>query len=132
MLVSIGTYAICDGTLTGGVAISDLRLRSDRLFDSVVPVGDVALTFFDRITSTTDVTFIVQRTFGSVRTAEKFILQLDTLLPASGALTFTTTGPSPDSRVIPNGFVLEHSLLQEQGATTFHQYHVVGGPPVAT
>src|SRR5258707_9571945 len=131
MLVSIGTYDICDGTLTGGVAVSDLRLKSDRLFDFVVPIGDVASTFFDRITSTTDITFIVKRTFGSVRTAEKFILQLDTLLPTSGAMTFTTTGPSPGTRVIPNGFVLDHSLIQEQGATTFHQYHVTGGPPVA-
>src|SRR5882762_7121743 len=103
MLVSIGAYDICNGTLAGGVAVSELRLKSDRLFDFSVPIGDVASAFFDRITTTTDITFIVKRTFSNIRTAEKFILQQDTLLPTSGAMTFTTTGPSPATRVIPNG-----------------------------
>jgi hypothetical protein len=131
MLVSIGTYDICDGTLTGGVAVSELRLKADRLFDFVVPIGEVDCTLFDRVITTTDVTFIVKLTHASKKASEVFILQLDTNIPTTGTVTFTTTGPSPDTRVIPNGFVLDHSLIQEQGATTFHQYHIVGGPPVA-
>src|SRR6267154_4147489 len=131
MLVSIGAYDICDGTLTGGVAVSELRLKADRLFDFVVPIGEVDCTLFDRVITTTDVTFIVKLTHGSKKLSEVFILQLDTIIPTSGTVTFTTTGPSPDSRVITNGFVLDHSLLEETGATTYHQYHIVGGPPVA-
>lgn len=131
MLVSIGTYDICDGTLTGGVAVSELRLKADRLFDFVVPIGALDCTLFDRVTTTTDVSFIVKLTHATKKTAEAFILQLDDILPTSGTVTFTTTGPSPDSRSIPNGFVLDHSLIQEQGATTYHQYRIVGGPPVA-
>ncbi len=131
MLVSIGTYDICDGTLAGGVAISELRLKSDRLFEFVVPIDDLDLQSFDRINSKTDLTFIVKRSFGSQAIAETFILQLDTLLPSSGTVTLTTTGPSPDTRVIESGVVLDHSLMGESGATTFHQYHIAGGPPVA-
>lgn len=129
MLVSIGSYAICDGTLNGGVAISDLRLSDDRLYDFVVPVGDVDCEFFDRVNSKIDFTFTVKRTFPDKATAEKFILTLDSNLPASGTVTITTTGPSPVTRTIPNGFVLDHALLMESGATLFHQYHIAGGAP---
>lgn len=131
MLVSIGAYEICDGTLAGGVAISELRLRADRLFDFVVPVGDVDSILFDRVNTTCDFAFIVKRTFPNKATAEKFIVQLDALLPTSGTVTITMSGPSPETRVIPNGFIVDHALLQENGATTFHQYHIAGGAPVA-
>src|SRR6266403_5119933 len=129
MLVSIGAYKICDGTLTGGVAVSDLRLKSDRLFEFVVPIGDVDSLLFDRINSKTDLTFTVKRTFADKATTETFILQLDNNLPISGAITLTTTGPTPDTRVIPNGYLVDHSLLGEYGATIFYQYHIIGGPP---
>lgn len=130
MLVSIGSYALCDGTLTGGVAISDLRLTADRLYDFVVPVGDVAAILFDRVNATCDFMFTVKRTFPGKATAEKFILQQDTLLPVSGTVTITTTGPSPATRTIPNGFIVDHALVEENGATTIHQYHIIGGAPV--
>ena len=131
MLVKIGSYQICAGTLAGGLASSDVRLRGDRLYDTAIPVdADVDLTFFDRINETTDFTFTVKRTFDSKATAEKFIVQLDSALPTSGTVTITTTGPSAATRTIPNGFVLDHALIGEFGATLFHQYHVVGGAPI--
>jgi hypothetical protein len=132
MLVSIGAYDICNGTLAGGVAISDLRPSNNRLFDIVVPLDDSDVTLFDRINTTCDLTLTVKRTHASVANAEQFIVQLDTALPTSGNVTFTTTGPTPTTRTIPNGFIVDHTLLQQQGATTFHSYHIVGGPPVAT
>jgi hypothetical protein len=131
MLVSIGSYSICDGTLTGGVAVSELRLRLDRLFDFVVPIGDVDSTLLDRVNSTLDASFTVKRTFSDVRAAEKFILQLDATLPVSGTVTFTTTGTGAFTRTIPDGFIVDHALLLENGATCFHQYHLIGGPPVS-
>ncbi len=131
MLISIGAYDICDGTLTGGVAISDLRLKSDRLFEFVVPIGDVDCTLFDRVNSKTDLSFTVQRTHANQIVAETFILQLDNNLPTSGAVTLTTTGPTPDTRVIETGYLVGHELVDERGATTIHQYHITGGPPVA-
>ena len=130
MLVSIGTYEICNGTLAGGLAISELRLRADRLFDFAVPVGDVDSILFDRINTICDFSFTVKRTFDSKATAEKFIVQLDSTLPTSGTVTITTTGPTPATREIPNGFVVDHELVQETGATLFIQYHIMGGAPV--
>lgn len=131
MLVQFGSYDICDGTLAGGVAVSQLRVRGDRLYDFVLPVDNVDATLLDRITTTTDISFIVQRTHASQQASEEFILSLDSSLPASGTVTLTTTGPSPTTRVIPNGFLLDHELIDEHGCTTFHQYHLTGGPPVA-
>lgn len=131
MLVSIGGYDICDGTLSGGVAVSDLRLKSDRLFEFVVPVGNVDALLFDRVNSKTDFTFTVARTHSDTATSEAFILQLDNALPVSGAVTLTTTGPTPATRVIENGYLVDHELIAETGATTLHQYHIIGGPPVA-
>lgn len=132
MLVSIGSYAICDGTLAGGVAISELRLRADRLFDFVIPVGDVDSILFDRINTTCDFAFTVKRTFSNKATAEKFIVQLDSILPISGTVTITTSGPSAAIRVIPNAFIIEHALVDETGSTLFHQYRITGGPPLPT
>ncbi len=130
MLVSIGSYSLCNGTPAGGVAVSDLRIRGDRLFEFVVPIGDIASTMIDRFNTTIDLLFTVKRTFNDVRTAEKFILQLDTLIPESGTINFTTTGPSGFTRQIPNGYVVDHSLVMESGASAWHQYHIIGGPPV--
>lgn len=130
MLISIGSYEICDGTLAGGVAISDLRPTNNRLFDVVVPLDDSDTTLFDRVNTTCDLTLTVKRTFSSVANAEQFIVQLDTNLPTSGTVTFTTTGPSPVTRTIPNGAIVDHELIRQQGATTFHNYHIIGGPPV--
>ena len=70
MLVSIGTYDICDGTLAGGVAVSDLRLLADRLFEFVVPVSDFDSLTLDRVNTTCDITFTVKRTFASKSAAE--------------------------------------------------------------
>ena len=130
MLISIGAYDICDGTLSGGVAISRLQPTSTRLFDVVIPLDDSDTTLFDRVNTTTDLTLTVARTHSTVANAEAFIVQLDTNLPATGAVTFTTTGPTPTTRTIPNGYIVDHELIQQEGATTFHQYHIIGGPPV--
>ena len=132
MIVQVGSlYHICNGTLNGGVAISDLRLRGDRIYDAVIPVDDVACIWFDRIITETDITFLVKRRFGTVEENEKFILTLDSNLPTSGVIKFTTTGPSAFTRNIPMGFVTDFALVQEIGATSFISYHIQGGPPVA-
>jgi len=130
MLVSIGSYSLCDGTLGGGVAISDLNPRNTRLFDVVTPLDDNDTTLFDRVNTTCDITLTVKRSFPTHETAEKFLLQLDSILPTSGTVTFTTTGPTPTTRIIPNGYIVDHALVMELGATVFHQYHIIGGPPV--
>lgn len=187
MLVSIGSYDFCNGTLAGGVAVSELRVKLDRVLDTAVPLSgelnhglltigrtyrillfeagddftnlgainvtgavfvaadttpadwshgsiliqDPAPVIFDRACRKGDVAFLVKRVHANLADAEAFILQLDNNVPDSGEIIFTTTGPSPATRTIPNGVLLDHSLVQHLGSTTFHQYHVAGGAPAA-
>lgn len=126
MLVSIGSYQFCDGTLPNGVAVGQLKIQTDNVTDTAIPIGAVLPALFDRAIQSCNVTFIVRRTHPSVVLAEIFILQLDQNIPAVGTVTISTTA---FSRVIPNGRCLSHSLLEQDGATTTHQYTIVGGPP---
>ncbi len=125
MLVSIGTYAICDGTLGGGVAIGQLRFGVDRKIEIVIPIGTTDPVLFDRVGRVTSITFTVQRTHASAGAAELFIASLDSSLPSSGnvILQFTTTGTDWH---IPNGKVLNHNSTQ-LGATTTTTYTITGG-----
>lgn len=126
MTVTIAGYSLCNGTRSGGVAISDSRPRGDRVFDTALPL-DSPFVVFDRRCHKFDFTFIVRRVFGCIGEAEQFILMLDFNLPDSGGIVFRTT--SGTTRVIPNGVVIDHALVLQSGATTFHQYHIAGGPP---
>ncbi len=125
MLVSIGTYAICDDTLPGGVAIGQLRFGVDRQIEIVVPIGQAAPELFDRGGRISRITFIVQRVHSNAGAAELFIASLDSSLPSSGnvILTFTTTFTQWH---IPKGKVINHSSSQ-LGATTTTTYTIVGG-----
>jgi hypothetical protein len=132
MLISIGSYAICDGTLAGGVAIGQLRFGVDRLIEIVEPIysaeTDPNITYpilFDRKNRKTSITFTVQRTHASAGAAELFIASLDSSLPSTGnvILEFTTTGTDWH---IPKGKVINHSSTQ-LGATTTTTYTIVGG-----
>jgi hypothetical protein len=130
MVVSIGAYSICDGTRSNGVALSELRLASDRKFDVVDPLRQILPVAIDRVGRLTDATFQVKRVHASLGAAEDFILGLESAIPAIGTITVTTTGPTPVTVTIPNGAVVEHDLVQEQGATTVHQYRIIGGAPM--
>jgi len=130
MLVSIGSYAICDGTLTGGVAIGEGRLQMDRVFDVVIPVDQLDPTLFDRVCRKVTFTFQVQVAHGNADNSEQFILDLDGNLPSTGTVKLTPTN-STSYRYIPNGVVTGHQT-QQIGATTQTTYTIVGGQPTAT
>ena len=131
MTVSIGAYVLCDGTLENGVAVSDLRVNQ-RLIADVVPILEgVSPQIYDRIGRPCTYTFTVKRTHPDVATSEEFLIGLEDAIPASGTISITTTGPGSTSFDIPNGKVQSHELVQEIGATTFHQYSIIGGPTPA-
>ncbi len=139
MLVSIGSYDLCDGTLSGGVAISALNVENRHVFDEVSPIdvlppatpADViSPVIFDRTCATTNITFLVKRVHADLDAADQFILDLDGNIPEGlENVVFTTTEPSPSTVTIPNGVVVEHSLQVQAGATTIHQYTILGGAP---
>src|SRR6266446_5111517 len=95
MQVSIGDYNICDGTLSGGVAVSDLRHSVERTFDVVLPLvaADAVRPspiLFDRLTSKMEFTFTVKVCHGTLVISEAFILILEFILPRTGTIKLIT------------------------------------------
>ncbi len=133
MTISIDGYFFCNGTLEGGeaVAVSDLGETVNRLTDFAQPLGGISPVAYDRVGRRGDFSFVVKRSHGTLEDAEAFILELEDNIPATGTITFTTSGPTPDTTTIQNGFLISHDLVQHFGATTFHQYAIAGGPPTA-
>jgi hypothetical protein len=127
MQVSIGAYAICNGTFAGGVAIGNARVQMDRAIDLVVPIRALNPELFDRVARKITFTFEVERVHASAAAAELFILDLDGNLPSSGTVKLTPTG-SVSYRYIPNGRVLSH-VSEHMGSKTKTQYIIVGGQP---
>jgi hypothetical protein len=72
---------------------------------------------------------MVKRVHSDLDAAEQFIINLEDDLPATGDVDITTTGPSPAAFTVPNGKVQSHELVLHNGAMTFHQYSIIGGPP---
>jgi hypothetical protein len=129
MLVSINGYNLCDGTRSGGVALSELGFNVNRTFDVVDPLQQVSPIPLDRTTHILDITFTVRRVLNSLADAEKFILNLEDSIPSAGTILITAGWISPVPVTIPNGALLSHQLVAHQGATVFHQYRIVGGAP---
>jgi len=125
MLISIGSYDLCDGTLANGFAAGNLRLRFTRGIEVVQGLGDVPPTLFDRGTRRLDLSFTIQRVHASIKASESFIGNHPNQVPQSGAIKLTTSGS--EAIFILNGFVTDIQLIQEIGATTAHSYQIVGG-----
>ncbi len=209
MTVTVGAYSLCDGTLPGGVAVSELRVAQRRIAD-IVPIlpaafriqlsvagtgyvvgdlldisdsgqfavmlvtvvggtgdivnftvqgntftddsGSLAATggsgsgaefiaskfvqpntsspkTYDRIGRPCIYSFIVKRTHADADSAEQFIIRLEDAVPSAGTITVTTSDPTPAAFDIPNAKVQSIDLVQQIGATTFHNYSIIGGPP---
>src|SRR5215472_3420252 len=107
MLVTIGAYSICDGTLSGGVAIGQARYHVDRTVEIVAELGSKNPISIDRTNRRVTFTFTVERVHASASAAEDFVADLDVSLPSSGTVTLTPTGGS-GLRYIPNGRIMNH------------------------
>ncbi len=129
MTVTVGAYSLCNGTLAGGVAVSDLRLDQSRIAEVVPILGGSSPAIYDRDGKPCVYTFTVKRTHASVAAAESFLIGLGDAVPSSGSINITTGGPTPESFEIPNAKVQSIELVQQLGATTFHTYSIIGGPP---
>jgi len=129
MLVSIGTYALCDGTRAGGVGVTRLRFRVERKIQvqQIFRADDIVT--FDRGNRRTTVIFEVSRTFASQDEADVFVLEQEDDLPSTGIVTFTAFKPNLQKvvRYLAYGKVQSHELIEQIGVTTRHQYQIVGG-----
>jgi len=129
MLISIGTYALCDGTRTGGVGTTRLRFRvSRKLQIQEIFRADQVITF-DRGNRQTTATFEITRTFATQDEADVFVLEHEETVPSSGLVSFTAFMPNGQKvvRYLAGGKIEQHELTEQIGVTTRHQYTIVGG-----
>jgi hypothetical protein len=129
MLVSIGNYALCDGTRSGGVGVTRLQFKVLRDIQIAQIFRAEEIETFDRGNRETLVTFEVSRTFANQEAADVFILQHETTLPSLGIVTFTAFLPNGQKvvRYLAGGKVHSHELVEQIGVTTRHQYIIIGG-----
>ncbi len=125
MLISIRDYPICGGTLSGGVAATDLRLRFSRSIEVVQGLGAVNPTLYDRGTRTIDLSFTVTRNHGTIESADVFIAKHERSIPQSGPVKLETMSGSV--AYVTNGVLVDFQLINQIGSTTSHSYHITGG-----
>jgi hypothetical protein len=129
MLVSIGTFQLCDGTRSGGVGVTRLHFRVTRKIQLAELFRGPEVETFDRGNRETTVTFEVFRTFPTQEAADVYVLQHEGTLPSSGIVTFTAFQPNGQKvvRYLADGKVRLHQLVEQIGVTTRHQYIIIGG-----
>jgi len=129
MLVSIGTYALCDGTRAGGVGTARLRFRVKRKLQVQEIFRAEQVITFDRGNRETTATFEVTRTFETQEEADVFVLEHEETIPSSGVVSFTAFMPNGQKvvRYLAGGMLEQHELVEQIGVTTRHQYTIVGG-----
>lgn len=129
MLVSIGSFSLCDGTRSGGVGVTRLRFRVDRKIQVAEVFRAEEVETFDRGNRETTVIFEVSRTFATQEAADVYVLEHEETVPSSGIVTFTAFQPNGQKvvRYLADGKVREHELVEQIGVTTRHEYTIVGG-----
>lgn len=120
------TFELADGTLAGGFALSDLRIRMDRNFELVLPLESTDPELLDRPQRKTVITFNVTRAHNSIGDAEAYITAHEDLLPQQGLAKFITGNGGVYYSLASE--IVSHQLGRELGKTTMHTYEIIGGP----
>lgn len=131
MFVSIDSYPLTDGTVSGGFAISAMRVSVERIFDIAIPIGAINPQVYDRDIHKTVVDFEVTRLHASFTAADLYVADHDAAIPSSGTvLFFPTSGPvspSSNARFLLHAALISHRLVRLNGKATTHAYHIEGG-----
>jgi hypothetical protein len=125
VFASIDDFQLADGTMAGGVALSQVNFEVQRVFDVVVALGELNPVLFDRGVRRTIVDFQVARIHASLEAAEFYILDHDALIPSSGLVQFTASNGS--IRNLLNATLFSHQRIGIFGKATLHSYHIEGG-----
>ncbi len=132
MLCSIDEYFLADGTLAGGFALTNLRLKMQRIFDVVIPIGEISPVLFDRNKRRVEISFNVQRIHDSIKDAENYINIHEATVPRSGDIKlWAMPGVVASSAIVAlvvNGELISQELVREIGSFTEHAYQIVGSP----
>jgi hypothetical protein len=129
MLVSIGSYNLCDGTRSGGVGTTRLRFRVNRNIQVQEIFRADQVSTFDRGNRKTVATFEITRTFPTQDEADVYVLEHEETVPSSGLVSFTAFHANGQKvvRYLAGGKLESHELIEQIGVTTRHQYTITGG-----
>ena len=128
MQCTINDFALTDETISGGVALTNLRLRMQRIFDVVIPLATLDPVPFDRNKRRVDISFTVQRVHSTIKAAEEYITDHDALIPRTGDVKLITMGTETVVALVVNGALLNHELVRQIGKFTEHSYRISGSP----
>ncbi len=104
MTVTVGAYSLCDGTLAGGVAVSDLRLNQRRITDLV----DVLPASFRISLSAAGTGYVVE---------DELSVSADSFLAVIQVSVVGSLGEIVNFRVLSNTFNENASSLSATGGT---------------
>ncbi|NUO80331.1 hypothetical protein HUU05_09670 [candidate division KSB1 bacterium] len=125
MKITLGTFV-----LAGRVpeeAPRDLRIEPDGQVQTAGFVRAAAGRAWNRGNVVTRISFTVARQHTDVRAAQNFLLDHELDCPGDGLLTCTSSAEGAESvRYLPDA-VLQRPKGHHTGATTFHDYVVLGG-----
>ncbi len=124
MNVSIDSYDLCGGALTG--SISELRQRVTRFIDIILSLGTANPYLLDRGDRQTQITFNVTYNHASIKEADLFIFNRENTIPQAGDIEIVSTHGTT-SKLLENGLLIDHHLISQIGTTTVHSYHLTGG-----
>ncbi len=130
MLCSIDDYFLADGTLGNGFSLSGLRFKITRIFDVVIPIGEISPVLYDRNKRRADITFNVQRVHDSIKDAENYINVHEETVPRTGDIklyvsVYGIISSTPIALVV-NGSLLSQELVRQIGSFTEHAYQITG------
>lgn len=132
MLCSINNFLLADGTISGGVALSNLRLTITRYFDVVIPLGELDPVPLDRNKRRANVSFNVSRVHASIKDSETYILDHDTTVPRTGDAKLIVSVEGITTNIpyalIINGALVSWELVSYIGSKTEHAYTITGAP----
>lgn len=132
MLCKINDFQLADGTISGGFALSGLRLRMQRVADMVIELGELNPTPLDRNKRKADISFTIDRIHATIGDAEAYILDHDSTVPRTGDVklivsVYGIVATTPYALIV-NGAVISHELAVQYGKFTRHNYHIMGAP----
>ena len=131
MLCTINDFYLCDETLEGGWSLKGLRVRTHRYFDIVIPIAELDPVLLDRNKRRVDISFSVERVHDSIKAAEEYINDHDTLIPRTGDIKLITMGTETVISLVINGALLSHELVRQIGKFTEHAYRISGSTQFA-
>ena len=131
MLCTINDVYLADDTISGGFALTNLRLRMQRVFDVVTPLATLDPVLLDRNKRRVDISFSVCRVHASIKAAEEYIADHDAFIPRTGDVKLITMGTETVIALIVNGALLNHELTKYIGKYTEHAYRIAGSPVFA-